>query len=307
MRAGYGRFTEWFSADLYDQALRVDGVTQRDLVVIDPGFPDALAGEAASVLPASVVQLAPVGTLPTIHQSGFSIQRDLTPAWQLQVSYFRQDGRHLPRSVNVNGEDASGARPWPERGVVAQIEPTGRLAVNRLTTGLTFRAPAGRGLAGVSYSIGTAENSADSALTLASDSRRPDADWGPAADDVRHRLFFLGNLTLPLGLRASATAQVQSGLPYTILTGRDDNRDGVTNDRPAGVGRNASRGAWRADVGVKVSRLLGRRGELYAQGFNVLNRANYSAYGGNLQSPFFGRPVSASPARRVEFGLQVGF
>jgi hypothetical protein len=307
VRAGYGRFTEWFSADLYDQALRVDGVTQRDLVVIAPGFPEPLTGAAAVVLPASVVQLATIETLPTIHQSGFSIQRDLTPAWQLQVSYFRQDGRNLPRSVNVNAENGSGVRPRPELGIVAQIEPTGRLAINRFTTGLTFRAPAGRGLLGVSYGISTAENSADSALALASSSQRPDADWGPAADDVRHRVFVLGNVTLPLGLRASATAQVQSGLPYTIVTGLDDNRDGVTNDRPDGVGRNDARGAWRADVGVKVSRQLGRRGELYAQGFNVLNRANFVGYGGNLQSPLFGRPVSASPARRVEFGLQVGF
>ena len=34
--------------------------------------------------------------------------------------------------------------------------------------------------------------------------------------------------------------------------------------------------------------------------FNVLNPVNYSNSVGNLSSPFFGHPVTASPARRVQ-------
>jgi len=39
----------------------------------------------------------------------------------------------------------------------------------------------------------------------------------------------------------------------------------------------------------------------------VLNRVNYSGYVGNLSSPFFGRAVSARPARRVQASLRFEF
>ena len=35
-----------------------------------------------------------------------------------------------------------------------------------------------------------------------------------------------------------------SGAPYSITTGRDDNRDGLANDRPAGVPRNSVATMW---------------------------------------------------------------
>jgi hypothetical protein len=43
------------------------------------------------------------------------------------------------------------------------------------------------------------------------------------------------------------------------------------------------------------------------QGYNLLNRTNYLNFSGNLQSPFFGQPTSAGPARRVEVGAQFAF
>jgi hypothetical protein len=139
--------------------------------------------------------------------------------------------------------------------------------------------------------------------------------------------------------------QAQSGLPYTVTTGRDDNGDGVSNDRPAGVGRNTLRSAWRSDLNVRVSRGFGFGGDrqdagggpviqrraggdgegggpmmmmmeqstqryrvdFYVQAYNLLNRTNYVTYSGNLQSPFFGHASSAGPARRIEVGMQFGF
>jgi len=41
--------------------------------------------------------------------------------------------------------------------------------------------------------------------------------------------------------------------------------------------------------------------------FNLLNRVNYAAYAGNLSSPFFGRAISALPARRIQFSAGVTF
>jgi len=60
-----------------------------------------------------------------------------------------------------------------------------------------------------------------------------------------------------MGVRANISGLAQSASPYTITTGRDDNQDGVSNDRPAGVGRNSERGAPRWDMNVRFSRGFG--------------------------------------------------
>ena len=63
----------------------------------------------------------------------------------------------------------------------------------------------------------------------------PIADWGPSAQDVRHRLFFMSNSPLGNGVRAGLNVQGSSAPPYNITTGLDDNGDTVFNDRAAGV------------------------------------------------------------------------
>ena len=343
VRGGYGMFHDWFTAELYDQSLRVNGVAQRDLLILDPGYPDPFAGASATVLPGGRVQIAPDLKMPYIHQYSIGGERgfgDLT----VQASYMRQDGRNQLRSTNVNAPDATGARPLPDTGTVAQLEATGRLAVNRLTANANYRFARTRTMLGMFYVLSSTKNHADSPLSLPADSRNPDAEWGPAAQDARHRLFTMFNFPLPKGVRGNIMSQAQSGLPYTITTGRDDNGDGVSNDRPAGVGRNTERGAWRWDLNARISRGFGFGGDrqdapgggpviqrrtggddggpmvlameqsnqrfrvdFYVQGYNLLNRTNYVNFSGNLQSPFFGRPSSAGPARRVEVGMQFAF
>ena len=48
--------------------------------------------------------------------------------------------------------------------------------------------------------------------------------------------------------------QAQSASPYTIITGIDNNRDTVVNDRPEGVGRNSSRGSATWNMNARLSR-----------------------------------------------------
>jgi hypothetical protein len=104
------------------------------------------------------------------------------------------------------------------------------------------------------YQYANARNHADSPLSLPSNSNHPDADWGPSATDIRHRVFFMANTPLLYGLRASVQAQYSSAPPYTITTGTDDNGDTVFNDRPAGIGRNSARGASQWNVNLRLNR-----------------------------------------------------
>jgi hypothetical protein len=282
--------------------------------------------------------------MPYVHQLSIGAERALVENFTLQATFMRHDGRHQLRSVNANAPDAAGVRPQPDIGTITRIESTGESVVNRLMVNAFYRMPATRSMIGMHYIVASAKNHVDSPLSLPADSRNPDAEWGPAARDIRHTLFTMVNVPLGKGIRTNLMSQAQSGLPYTIITGRDDNGDGVTNDRPAGVGRNGERGKWRWDLNVRVSRGFGFGGErqgtpgggpmiqrrtggdeggpvmmtveqsnqrfrvdFYVQGYNLLNRTNYLNFSGNQQSPFFGVPTSAGPARRVEVGMQFGF
>jgi hypothetical protein len=344
IRGGYGIFHDWLTADLYDQSLRVDGVAQRDLLILNPGYPDPFAGPSAVVLPGGRVQIDPDLALPSVQQFSIGAERSFRDAVTLQASFMRQDGRRQLRSINLNAPDASGARPEQGVGTVAQLESSGRTRVNRLYLMANYRIPQSRTMLALNYILSDARNDADNPLSLPADSHRPDAEWGPSAQDIRHRIFTMFNFPLPKGVRGSIMSQAQSGLPYTITTGRDDNADGVSNDRPAGVGRNTARGDWRWDLNARISRGFGFGGErtdapgggptitrrsgddgggpmmmmversrdrfridFYLQGYNLLNRTNLLNYSGSLQSPFFGLPTSAGPARRVEVGMLFAF
>jgi hypothetical protein len=47
--------------------------------------------------------------------------------------------------------------------------------------------------------------------------------------------------------------------------------------------------------------------EIYAQAYNLFNTPNFINYAGVLTSQFFGRPLAAMAARRIETGLRVSF
>ena len=376
LRGGYGIFHDWYEANLHDQTIRVDGELQRDLLILDPGYPDPARGVAAEVLPGGRVQADPDLRMPYVQQASIGVERPMGPFLALQSSYQWQRGHNQLRSRNINAPDPFGVRPDPSAGTITQIESDGRMAVDRLAVNVNYRHPQRNILMSVGYTLAHAKNHANNATTLPADSRNPNAEWGPASQDIRHRVFAMFNYTFPLGIRASVNNQYSSAPPYTLTTGSDDNRDGVSNDRPAGVGRNTERSASRFDTNLRLTRTFGFGGprggdggrppgagpagggpgegvggggpggggrvggpqggfgggrggggpggggrgggpggnndqrfslEVYAQAFNLFNHVNAGTYSGNLRSPFFGRPTSAGPARRIEVGMNVRF
>ena len=69
-----------------------------------------------------------------------------------------------------------------------------------------------------------------------------------------------GQAPFLLGIRANINATVESGRPYNMTTGFDNNDDGAFNDRPAGVTRNSARGDWTWNLNLNVSRRISLRG-----------------------------------------------
>lgn len=166
--------------------------------------------------------------------------------------------------------------------------------------------------------------------------------------DRRHRLVLAGGARLPwLGLRASTVVQLASALPFNVTTGRDENLDGITTDRPDGVRRNTGEStplgpinltrdkanvlrqqlllpllpAVRsipspphfAQIDFRVSRPFGwgernAGGEFFLQVFNVLDRWNGGPIDGRVTSFDFGRPIGQlGPPRTIEAGLKIDF
>jgi hypothetical protein len=160
---------------------------------------------------------------------------------------------------------------------------------------------------------------------------------------MRHFVSGMLNRQLFKGFSLGVMFSANSALPYNLTTGSDDNRDTVSNDRPAGVSRNSERGSARWELGTRlgwsigfgperkatqmggpmVVRIGGDGGgagpqlpgasnkrfrlDLYAQAFNVLNHTNLVGFNGVQTSPFFGRATAALPGRRIETGMRFSF
>ena len=256
VRGGYGIFYDWYDSAVYEQTIRVDGEHQVDVIVRNPTFPVLEGG--GDRLPASIIRSSALDQ-PIIHQASIGFEKPLAPWADFRTDYMMTRGFSTLRSVNVNAP-VDGLRPEPAYGNISEIQSSGERAMDRLTFALNARYMPRRILGMVMYQLASVRNYADSPTMLPADSTNPDADWGPAAQDVRHRLFFNFNTPLGRGVRMGLNAQGSSALPYNITTGYDTNGDSVFNDREPGVSRNSGRGAMQWTVNMRLNRSIGLGG-----------------------------------------------
>jgi hypothetical protein len=347
IRAGGGLFFDWFDADIYEQTLRVDGVHQQDLVIVNPGYPDPFGGGVAQdVLPSSRYQTAASLVLPKRGVGLLALTQQITPQMSVNASYSHTTGWDRFRGRNVNAP-LDGVRPDPSLGNVTQVESTGRMAIDSMQVGMNWSIPARRLFLFANYTWNDQRNDTDGPFSLPADSYNLGAEWARAAGVPRQigSAVFNSNLTKRLRLGVSTTAR--SGVPYTITTGHDDNGDTVFTDRPAGVGRNTAltAGAWDMAARLTYAFGFGTRGqsangagpqmimirggsagdllggmpggggaddkrirlEVFVGASNLLNTVNPIGYSGVMTSPFFLQPTAAAPARKIDIGLKIGF
>ena len=345
IRGGAGIFYGWIQPDVTEQILRVDGERQRDLIVQNPGFPDPLASGTQITLPTSKIIRDPLIQMPYVRQFSIGVQRQLNGLGQVFVNYFNQRGIHQLRGHNINAP-LNGVRPNPAFGNITQVESTANSSMQGLSINLNIARPQQRLFTAFNYFWSKSRNEADSAFALPANNFDLRAERGPSASDVRHRFFAMVNYQLPLNLRVGTVFQASSATPYNITTGFDNNGDTVSNDRPAGIGRNSARGAGRWDLGTRLSWAFGFgkpkesaggagpqvrviraggdndmlggmpsmgttnkrwRGELYVQAYNIFNHANKTNFSGVQTSPFFGQATAALAGRRIETGMRFSF
>jgi hypothetical protein len=224
-------------------------------------------------------------------------------------------------------------------GSIAAVVTEGRAWYWGLDLGWKWQSA--RGWHSATYTLSRSEDMGPDPLKggiyLPQDPEDLDSERGRADHDRRHRLVLAGDTALPwLGLRISGIYQWATAIPYNVTTGADDNLDGITTDRPSGVGRNTGEdtpagavNGYRALHGLgpvdvpsspDLSQLDLRiyrpftfhggkgTGQAFVQVFNVLNRFNGGLVEGRALARNFGEVITAAgPPRTIELGVKIGF
>jgi outer membrane receptor protein involved in Fe transport len=196
------------------------------------------------------------------HQFNLSFQRQLGPSTVVEVAYVGNRGRDLVSSFNINQAVLSPAgtaanvdarRPLGSTPFLDLLEFEGVIPswYDSLQARVERRFRGGFTVLG-SYTFGKAIDytSWHDSRSSWSDPRRPELDKGPADFNRKHLavLSFLWEVpffedrkgalgALLGGWQINGIGTYYSGLPFTVLSGRDNNLDGVSqNDRPNAVG-----------------------------------------------------------------------
>jgi hypothetical protein len=199
-------------------------------------------------------------------------------------------------------------------GQQREIQSAGRQVTDALE--ISFKGKVSKILSGLAqYTLSRSFNNTSGVSFFPANSTDPLAEWGPAGFDQRHRLNFLGTLDFKV-VKVGVGLQAASGSPYTLTTGLDTNHDGLTLDRPSGVGRNTLRAPGYANLDLTVNREFflnrakGEKGPSATAGlglFNALNAFRPSVIEGDLSSPLFSQAIAALPARRVQLTARLNF
>jgi len=319
LRGGAGVFYDRTGAGPIGDRLRFDGRRLRQVNITDPGYPDPLSsGGTLAAQPVSIVRFAPDLRSPYTFQFTTGLERQLNKSLTATATYINTRGIKLFRSRDINAPlPSSLERPDPAIGVLRQVESTGHSQTHALE--LMLRGKISRFFSGtIQYNLGRAYNNTGGINSRPANNYDLTSEWSRADFDERHRFNLLGTMKAGEWLNLGITLALTSGRPYSLTTGRDDNRDNLANDRPAGVRRNSLQGPRAATLDLRWAKEFGlkepKKGEdegpaitLAVAAFNLLNRTNYAGFVGNLSSPFFGLPVASRPARRTQLTLGFSF
>ena len=346
LRGSGGIFFDWLPNGTYEQTLRVDGLRQQELNILDPSFPDP--GTVGLIPPTNRYVLGDDYRMPRITRVSGGIDQSLFKVTRVSATYSYQRGARLARGFNINAP-VDGVRPIPAFRNIVHVTSDAASWQHQLQIDATvnpgallpaFKAPRinwKRTTVFLNYTLAGLENNADGPFSIPATGSLA-LERGPAANDVRHRLNFAINNQVVRNLLMGVNVGAQSADAYSLVTGGDDNGDGIFNDRPLGIGRNSERARGQVNVNMFLGYqfAFGRTAPLppgvgvfgggnsaqvrtfdqgtaryrlgiFLNAFNLTNRANYLGYSGTMTSPFFGRPTAVRDMRKIDIGMNLQF
>lgn len=261
--------------------------------MLSPKFPNSSI-EDGKPLPYSISVLDKRLISPKIYIGQLAFTYKLGSKSTFEGVFTHKRGLNHFRSRNINSP-VNGERPNPEFVSIKLLESSGRstedsfsLKYNQSLMGLDFF---------TNYTLARRVDNFSDVFTLPTDNLNINADFGSSNNDQRHKVEISTEIKLAERLRLVPVFRLESGLPYNITTGRDNNGDAVFNDRPFGVTRNSARGEFKRDVDLTFNWRLPIRLEFFkgmvlsANIQNLLNTTNFISYTGVQSSPFFANRI----------------
>jgi Carboxypeptidase regulatory-like domain len=317
LRVGAGVFYDRAGARPISDLKRFNGTVLRAITILNPDYTNPIPpGQSIATLPTDLVTTAPDASIPLLTYFSVGVDHQLAKGTSIAFTYRGNLGFNLFRSADVNAPPGPAylTRPNPAFGVVRQIQTRGRQVSNALD--ITFKGTAGRWFNGLAqYTLSHTENNTGGIAWFPANQYDDSGEYAPADFDQLQRFNLLGTFNEGHWLSLGLAANIYSGTPYTETSGVDTFNTGILNARPAGIGRNTLTTAgyanldlrWSHDFALTRAHDKAPTATFAVDAFNSLNRTNYSAYVGNIQSQFFEEPTSALPARRIQFTVRLKF
>ena len=303
LRIGGGMFYDFIGEQTWRDTLRFRDIGGlREVLLRNPPYPLPPAFDMAQQ-PPNLVHLGDNLRAPRVWESSVTVEHS-----PFQLRWRTTRGARLFGSVDSNAPmPETAVRPRPDYGQIRTVQSHGRLESHAFEADVKFPFVRISGRAGRTLSDTEGES------FLPANSYKPAAEWGYDNSDRPWAIQAISAVKAPAALRLGAIWRAQSAAPYTLRIGRDENHDGLTNDRPAGIHRNTLRASAEMTLDLRIAREFRKPGndnrslEVAATAFNALNRANYPGFVGTMSSPLFGRPTSTRAPRRLDLSLILRF
>ncbi len=352
LHAHAGFFNGANSIQEIGDGFRLNGIRQTQHNVYSPSFANPLTPITGSIATTTIQQFAPSMKQVSTFNLYLNLEHIFAHQWAARVNYYLGEDWNRLVLLNINAPmvatsdntvpDPTAAllapRPGPPNENILQYQNSGHLNGDLLSVTLNqhsykwfglstyyrhahFKSDGGNG-------VGTPQSS------YSNEGESSRADWQRADAGT-----LTGNLLFPEKIGVDVQFYGATGGAFNILTGTDNNGDGVFNDRPSYATANGA-GVYSTSYGLltsnavngNVPRNTGTMPPLYelalnlnrsftlnpidkdhprtlsfnARAANLLNHTNVTSVN-QVLSTTLGQPIVAEPARRIEFGARFAF
>lgn len=247
LRGGFGIFYDRFGqGQVLTLARQGEGKNVESAYILGGAtspIPVTCTPSATSTCVTSATPTASTNTYSTNHslrtpytiQSAIGVDRQLGRVGTVSVNYVHSQGVHQLATQNATYGQNTQAVDYEyfSEGVFGQNQLTvnGRVQVGKKVSLFGY------------YALNSAKGDTSGAGSFITTPGNIAADYGRTGFDVRQRLFMAGSVTLPKTILFSPFMIAQSGNPYNVTTGSDNNGDTIYNDRPQLVAASLANGS----------------------------------------------------------------
>jgi outer membrane receptor protein involved in Fe transport len=257
---------------------------------------------------------------PYSAQASIGYQRELTKDIAVSADLVYTRGYNLLRRFNQNPviPGTIDVHVNPDIGSVWVVECAGKSEYTGLYLNFNKRYSHGWSL-DVAYTLSKSTSDTDSqGGDPAIDEGSITIPWTYDADcwtraygrtffDARHKLTVTGLVDLPYGFQLSAIGYYRSATPWNAVFAEDVNLDGMTGDY-VDYYRNSRIGFDSAWLNLRLSKFFKfdkLKLQLFAEAFNLTNKANFTTVNNIYGTSGFGNPIAAGDPRLIQLGVRV--